>query len=337
MTRRTTTRGLAGSAGFGLLLAGLLGITGCEQMPWAEGDEKAAAEEGDQGGPCDRYAGRICKEVGEQSQTCAQVKTASGLLPPAACEEALANVEYSLEKLTAERAECDELVEKLCDDLGEDTESCAMVKEQTPQFPPERCKMMLGQYDKVVADLQKREAMNKPLPEEKVKELASGDAPAFGPEQAKVTIVEFSDFECPYCGKAAEVAEKVREKYGDRVRFVFRQYPLPMHSNAKQAAQAALAAEEQGKFWDYHDKLFENQRKLDQKSLEKHAEELGLDVAKFSKALEEGRFSEQIERDMELGQQVHVRGTPTMFLNGKRISNPTSFELVSQMIEKELG
>lgn len=308
---------------------------GCESMPWDDSGESESAEAGDEG-PCEEYAAKICSESGERSPTCSSMKTAAGLMPPESCEAALAKVDYSLEKLSAERAKCDELVEKLCTDLGEDTESCGMVKEQTGQFPTERCEMMLSQYDAVLADLKKREAMNEPLPPEKAEEMATGDVPSFGPKDAKVTIVEFSDFQCPYCSRAAEVAEKVREKYGDEVRFVFRQYPLPMHPQARDAAKASLAANEQGKFWEYHDKLFENQKSLDPESLQKYAKELGLDEDKFQKALDSEEHAEQVETDMKLGQEVNVSGTPTMFLNGERVPNPTDFKMVSEMIDKKL-
>lgn len=319
----------------GLAWVAMMFSVGCESMPWEDSGESESAEAGDEG-PCEEYAAKICSESGEQSPTCGSMKTAAGLMPPESCEAALAKVDYSLEQLSAERAKCDELVEKLCADLGEDTDSCGMVKEQTGQFPTERCEMMLGHYDEVLADLKKREAMNEPLSPDKAKEMAAGDLPAFGPKDAEVTIVEFSDFQCPYCSRAAEVAEKVRDEYGDEVRFVFRQYPLPMHPQARDAAKAALAANAQGKFWEYHDKLFENQKKLDSESLQKYASEVGLDEDQFQKALEEDEAAEQIDADMKIGQEVNVSGTPTMFLNGERVANPTDFEVVSEMIEKEL-
>jgi protein-disulfide isomerase len=321
----------SGGSALALLMALTL-ASGCDAL---SGDDAEAAEGADEG-PCAQYASRICDEAGEQSQQCSSVRTTVELLSDPSCEAALADVEFSLKKLEGKRAKCDELITKLCKELGEDTQTCQMVTEQTKQFPPERCEMMLDRFDEVLADLQKREEMNKPLSAEKQASLVSSDAPAFGPKDAKVTIVEFSDFECPYCSKAADVAQKVREKYGDKVRFVFRQYPLPMHPNAKVAAEASLAAAEQGKFWEFHDHLFENQRQLDRESLEKHAQEVGLDMGGFKAALDEERFSDAVEADMKLGQDVAVRGTPTMFVNGQRVANPTSFEIVSQMIDKEL-
>jgi protein-disulfide isomerase len=308
--------------------------TGCDAL--SGGDTEAEEGQAAEQGPCAQYAARICTEAGEASQTCTSVKATAELLPPKACEAALADVSVSLEKLQGQRGKCDELMGKLCKELGDKSETCQMVREQTKQFPPERCAMMLEHYDEVLADLKAREAMNKPLNAEQQAAIAAPDAPAFGPKDAKVTVVEFSDFECPYCSKAAAVAHQVREKYGDKVRFVFRQYPLPMHPNARVAAQASLAADAQGKFWEFHDRLFENQRKLDRESLESYAKDLGLNVQEFTKALEDGRLNEAVDRDMKLGEKVAVRGTPTMFVNGKRVSNPTSFEAVSQLIDEAL-
>ena len=157
------------------------------------------------------------------------------------------------------------------------------------------------------------------------------------PRSAKVTIVEFSDFQCPFCSRAAEVAHKVKEKYSSKVRFVFRQFPLSFHQNAHVAAEAALAANAQGKFWEYHDKLFANQNALDRASLEKFAKETGVDVAKLKKALDDKTFAATVDADMKLGEEVAVDGTPTMFLNGTRVPNPTDFDALSQQIEAALA
>jgi protein-disulfide isomerase len=151
-----------------------------------------------------------------------------------------------------------------------------------------------------------------------------------------VTLVEFSDFECPFCSRAAAVVEKIREKYGDRVRFVFRQFPLPMHQNAHEAAEASLAAHAQGKFWQFHDVLFENQKQLDKASLEDHAKQVGLDVGTFKQALESDKYAAAVDADMKLGSQVSVQGTPTLFINGVRVADPTNFEGVSRLIEDAL-
>src|SRR5690606_19664169 len=140
---------------------------------------------------------------------------------------------------------------------------------------------------------------------------------------AKVTLVEFSDFECPYCSRAAQVTEQIKEKYGSKVRFVFRQFPLSFHPNAQLAAEASLAAHAQGKFWDFHDKMFENQNALDRSSLEGYAQAAGLDLTQFKAALDNNTHAERVKGDLAMGNDVAVQGTPTLFLNGQRIPDPT--------------
>jgi protein-disulfide isomerase len=160
---------------------------------------------------------------------------------------------------------------------------------------------------------------------------------ARGPQNAKVTIVEFSDFQCPFCSRAAEATSKLKEKYGTKIRFVFRQFPLSFHQNAQLASEAALAANEQGKFWEYHDKLFANQNALERDKLEGYAKEVGLDVAKFKKALDSKTFAATVAEDLKLGEEAAVDGTPTMFLNGARIANPTDFDAISKQIDAALA
>jgi protein-disulfide isomerase len=146
-------------------------------------------------------------------------------------------------------------------------------------------------------------------------------APSRGRANAPVTVVEFSDFECPYCKRAAALIADVQAKHAEDVRVVFRFFPLPYHKHAQEAALAALAAKEQGHFWEMHDKLFANQNALDRKSLDRFAGELGLDVAKFDAALEHGGLTDVLTRDQLAGGTL-VDGTPTLFVNGHKLTNP---------------
>jgi protein-disulfide isomerase len=307
-------------------------LIACNQAATRSKDKPVAAS----ATSCTDYAARVCKEAGEQSQNCATIKTASDLMAPEACATALAKVDYTIRKLGEQGKKCDELVTKLCGDLGEKTQSCEMVRTQTKSFAPDRCVLMLEHYSEVLTDLKQQEERNKPLSEEKATKIAQGAVPAFGPQDAKVTIVEFSDFQCPFCSRAADATHKVKEKYGDKVRFVFRQFPLSFHKDAHTAAEAALAANAQGKFWEYHDKLFANQQKLDRASLEGYAKELGLNVASFKKALDSKEFAPAVDGELKLGEEVAVQGTPTMFLNGARIADPTNFDALSTQIEEAL-
>jgi protein-disulfide isomerase len=286
---------------------------------------------------CEKLTEKLCGEVGKESPRCESAKTTIELLSETACSAGLKDFEATKAKLKKQNKKCDDLVEKLCNGVGPTTESCKMVKEKTKGFPPAQCEQMLGQTDEIIKQLQQQEKANQPLDAAAQAKIAGGDVPAFGPADAKVTLVEFSDFQCPYCSRAATVAKKIKEKYGTKVRFVFRQFPLSFHQNANGAAAAALAAHAQGKFWELHDKMFENQEKLDKASLEGFAKEVGLDVAKFKKAVDAQEVKDRIKADMDLGAEVVVQGTPTLFLNGKRVSNPTDFDEVAKSIDTLLA
>src|SRR5262249_12371070 len=140
------------------------------------------------------------------------------------------------------------------------------------------------------------------------------------------------DFQCPYCRRASDLEAQVRAQYGDRVRFVFRNFPLPYHKDAQLAAEASLAAGEQGKFWEMHDRMFAQQNALDRQSLEKTAGELGLDVGRFSAALDGKKFAAAVRADVDAGTSI-VDGTPCMFVNGHKLTNPG---LLAQAIDAEL-
>jgi protein-disulfide isomerase len=162
------------------------------------------------------------------------------------------------------------------------------------------------------------------------------DAAIRGPKFAKVTIVEWSDFQCPFCGRVTPTLKQVEETYGDKVRLIFRHQPLPFHPNAKPAAEASLAAAEQGKFWQYHDKLFANQQNLDRASLEKYAGEVGLDVKRFKAALDSGKFTKRVEEDSAAGAAAGANGTPTFFINGREFVGAQPFESFKNVIDEEL-
>jgi protein-disulfide isomerase len=286
---------------------------------------------------CDAWSSEVCKRTGAASEGCAKAKGAASLLPGSACVAARAEVDGTVAKLKSTRASCDTLVEKICAELGEKTETCSMVREKTPSFPAERCKDMLEHYDEVIAELRNSEQANAPLAADLAQRQAAGDAPGFGPRDAKLTLVLYSDFECPFCSRAADAVGKLKEKYGTKVHFVFRQFPLPMHSSAAVAAQASLAAHAQGKFWPFHDLMFQNQRALDRGSLEKYAQKAGLDMAKFRKALDDRTYEGAVKSDMGLGAEAHVSGTPSMFIGTHRVENATDAEALSREIDKRLA
>jgi protein-disulfide isomerase len=286
---------------------------------------------------CADYAKKICDEAGPETSTCNNVKEATGLMPPAACAVGMTDLAITKQKLGEARKACDQLATKLCAEVGPKTDTCEMVKTQTKAFAPDRCNMMMQHFAEVASDLKRREDRNKPLAADKIAEIAKPGAPAFGPDASAVTIVEFSDFQCPFCSRAANTVHQLKEKYGTKVHFVFRQFPLSFHNQAHLAAEAALAAHAQGKFWEFHDKLFADQTKLARPALEQTAHDVGLDVAAFKKALDSKEFAAAVDADQKLGEAVAVDGTPTMFLNGKRVADPTNFEGISKQIDAALG
>jgi len=161
--------------------------------------------------------------------------------------------------------------------------------------------------------------------------------PTKGPDKAPIVIVEFSDFECPYCGRAEATVAEVFRAYPDKIRVVYRDFPLPMHQNAPKAAEAAHCAGDQGKYWDMHSKLFANQRALDVKSLKGYAKELNLDQAKFDKCLDSGEKAKLVEEGYKAGGELGVTGTPAFFVNGMLLSGAQPFEAFKDLIEAELA
>ncbi|HMA22079.1 MAG TPA: thioredoxin domain-containing protein [Gemmatimonadaceae bacterium] len=140
-----------------------------------------------------------------------------------------------------------------------------------------------------------------------------------GPEDAPITLVEYGDFECPYCGQAYPIVKAVQKKLGDRLRFVFRNFPISgSHPHAEHAAEASEAAAAQDHYWEMHDTLFENQTALEHQDLIEYAERIGLDVNEYRIDLESGVYATDVEEDFSSGVRSGVNGTPTFFVNGER-------------------
>jgi len=171
----------------------------------------------------------------------------------------------------------------------------------------------------------------------KVYNIPLANSPAKGPDAAKVTIVEFSDYQCPFCSQAEGLVKQVLETYPKDVRLVYKQFPLTsIHPNAMPASKAAIAAARQGKFWEMHSLIFENQRQLSPEKFTEFAEKLSLDVTQFQKDMESPETLAQINREMQEGKAADVTGTPTIFVNGKRLMN-RSLDGFKQMIEASTG
>lgn len=158
---------------------------------------------------------------------------------------------------------------------------------------------------------------------------------AYAPEfnTGRVKILEFSEFQCPYCARAAPTVDKVKEEYGDDVEIIFKHFPLNFHRYAQKAAEASECARDQGKFWEYHDTLFENQQSLDIPSLKNYAKDLGLDTDRFNTCLDDGEKISLVQNDFREGQSLGVRGTPTFFINDQMVVGAQPYEVFEEIID----
>lgn len=177
----------------------------------------------------------------------------------------------------------------------------------------------------------------KTVPESLIQNLVREDSPTIGKDNAKVTVVEFGDFQCPACGTLHPVLKEIKKKYADAsVQFVFRQFPLPQHENAIPSAQASLAANMQGKFWEFHNALFEHQTNLKANDFITYAKNIGLDVEKFKQDLKASTVADAVQRDRADGNALGVRSTPTLFINDIQYTGKYSVADLSAVIEAEL-
>jgi protein-disulfide isomerase len=164
-----------------------------------------------------------------------------------------------------------------------------------------------------------------------------GSSPVKGPENAKITIIEFSDFQCPFCKRGHDVIEEVLKAYPQEVKVAFKQLPLPFHQFAMPAAKASAAAARQGKFWEMYSKLFENQSKLNAEYFEVAAKELGLDVEKFKTDSADPAIEAQIKADMAVAEANGIQGTPGFFVNGVAVKGAYPVEHFKMIIDRHLG
>jgi protein-disulfide isomerase len=168
-------------------------------------------------------------------------------------------------------------------------------------------------------------------------EVGTEGHPSRGPGAAPVTIVEFGDFQCPYCGGLFSTLKMVEEVYGDRVRLVFRQLPLTtIHPYAQKAAEASLCAHAQGRFWDYHDSLFGNQEELELEDLRQRAVRLELDLDDFNACLDSGAQAGRVAEDVQAAVDAGVYSTPTMFINGRILEGAHPYPSIAELIDDEL-
>ena len=178
-----------------------------------------------------------------------------------------------------------------------------------------------------------------PTPEFRRYDIPEDDDPVLGPDDAPITIIEFSDYECPYCRKwHVEVWPQLEAEYGDQIRLVYRDFPLTsIHSNASPAAVAANCAGEQDMYWAYSKKLFDMKLNLGKSTYQSYAKELGLDMDTFNECMESGRYVDEVEADYQFAATLGIRSTPTFFVNGIPVVGAQPFEVFKNLIDKELA
>lgn len=173
----------------------------------------------------------------------------------------------------------------------------------------------------------------------KEKSITLAEDPVLGDAQSPITMVEFSDFECPYCGLySKETFPLIKKEYVDagKVKIVFKNFPLPFHKKAEKAAEAGECAFEQGKFWEYKGKLFDNQENLATKNLKQYARDLGLDSKKFNQCLDSGRFEKEVKQDYQEGLERKLKGTPTFFIDSETLFGAQPFSEFQKIFEEKL-
>lgn len=167
-------------------------------------------------------------------------------------------------------------------------------------------------------------------------DVSADDDPWKGGKDAPVTIIEFTDYQCPFCARARPTVKQVVETYGDKVKYVLRDFPLSFHPNAQKAAEAAECAGDQDKYWEYSDLLWANNKALEVPNLKKLAKDAGLDQAKFDQCLDSGKFTAEVQKDMADGSKAGVSGTPSFFINGQMLTGARPFEQFKDVIDVEI-
>lgn len=167
--------------------------------------------------------------------------------------------------------------------------------------------------------------------------LGAGEERVAGNKNAKIKLVEYSDFQCPFCKKFYPTFKRLLAEYGDKVSFEYKHYPLNFHPFAQKGAEASECAGDQGKFWQLHDKIFENQESLSLATLKQWAKDIGLNSGKFNSCLDSGKYADKVQADFREGQSLGVSGTPTVFINGEKIVGAQPYETFKAAIDKLLN
>ncbi len=195
-----------------------------------------------------------------------------------------------------------------------------------------------GKFNKILSgEIPEQNGQEQPEQPSEVK--VSEGSHVKGSADAPVTIVEFSDFQCPYCGRFyTQTLPQIEENYikTGKVKFAYRHFPLSFHQYAQKSAEASECADEQGKFWEYHNKVYENQQTLSLESLKQFAKDLSLDTGKFDECLDSGKMESKVKKDFAEGQAAGVQGTPAFFINGVSLVGAQPYSAFEQVIENSL-
>jgi len=276
-----------------------------------------------------------------------------------AIRDRLLDLEAAKQKLTKEELLNQEARSKVAKVTDADIDKFYEEKKAQIRVPKEQVTDRIRQYlenqrqqaaiDEYLAKLEKQHAVKNMLQEQRDAEeiqkaaerralIDDPSAPSFGPKDAPVVLVEFSDFQCPFCSRVVPSIEQVRKNYPNNVRVVYRQFPLTsIHPNAQKAAEASLCAQEQGKFWEMYDAMFKEQDKLDVPSLKEKAQKIGLKTDQFNACLDNGKYAPKVQAEVELGSKIGVNGTPALFVNGRQVPGGAApYESIARLIDDEL-
>jgi len=220
--------------------------------------------------------------------------------------------------------------------------ACGPTQEQTTQLLEQQAEILerLAKLEEGQGKLMEGRPAARRRPTEdydKVYEIPVAGSPILGNPDAPITVVEFSDFQCPFCARTAPLIKQVQDKYGDKVRVVYKHFPLQFHAAARPAAIASIAAQEQGKFWEMHDVLFENTTSLSEAKMDDYAQQAGLDVERFKAdyAQKKTEYDARVTAEYQEGVAAAVRGTPTLYINGRKVRE-RSLAGMSTLIDAEL-
>src|SRR5215470_3134239 len=261
--------------------------------------------------------------------------------------EALFEQEATARGVTVEQLQQVEIVDKIKPPTDEEIKKVYDDnKEELGETPLEQVKGQISEYlmhkqtavqRQALIDSLKKKYPTKVLLKAPVVQVSVGSTPPKGNPKAPVTIIEFSDYQCPFCKRVEPTVQEVLKTYGpDKVRFVYRNFPLPMHEAARPAAEAAACAADQGKFWEYHEKLMAA-TDLTPANLKTMAGQVGIDEKKFEECVTAQKFKDAVDKDIQAGEEAGVSGTPAFFINGRMIDGAQPLEKFKEIIDEELA